>query len=206
MRYDLVMNNASQAPWWFAAIVAGITVTGTLVSVWLTNKYANKRSQRELENQRAQFEKQWESQRDQFRAQIDEQKEIERRKLVHETREKLYVELCDAFSEAAEKAAMMSLRVEGQGIPDHQFKVTTDGWTELRKLQTLSIECKVVASEEVRVCAKNIAGAFQLLIKEYFQAMRDGDESVNLDQTWDFAKEEFEVMTTAMRKDLGVVE
>lgn len=71
------MNNASAGPWWFTAVVAGITAFATLLAggltTWLTLRYTNKRLAIEVQHQRSQ----------------------ERFKLLHTERLALYMRLND---------------------------------------------------------------------------------------------------------------
>jgi hypothetical protein len=204
------MNNANAGPWWFTAVVAGITaftalITG-LFTAWITNKHASRRANADLYNTRAQFEKQWTSQREQFDEQMSAQREIERRKLVHDSRQKIYFELCDAFNAATTKVTAMSFEVEGKGEVDHEFKIYPEASTELRTLQRLAIECRIIASESVRAHAHNMAFHLKELNKAYFTAMSMQNRSLDLIAMWKPLKDEFDTMTAAMRRDLGVVE
>lgn len=199
------MNNASQAPWWFAAVIAVITVTGTLVSVWLTNKYANKRSQAELRHQREQFEKQWETQRQQFENQMSVQREIERRKLVYETREKMYLELSESYTSSilAFSAASSSLK---ESDFEEAVKLVPLLLKEVDKLIRISSACGIVASTDAEVHVLNMTTYLHGFNREFHAALQRKDHLFEGEELWMLVRKEYDKIVAVMRRDLGVVE
>ncbi|WP_143104735.1 hypothetical protein [Amycolatopsis regifaucium] len=200
------MNNASQAPWWLSVLTAFIAASATLGAVWVTNKYSSRRSNAELSNTRTQFEKQLSTQREQFVTQMEAQRETERRKLVHDTRQALYLEVCEAFNSADLKIAEMwqELNVETEE-EDEEWHITPNPVPTMSELYRLRTACLIMASQEVGELVNEIWIEFRDLSAKYHGALQE-HAPLDVLEIWKPAVGKFRKTIDLMRRDLGVVE
>lgn len=203
MRYDLIMNNASQAPWWFAVVTALIAVIGTLTSAWLTNKYAEKRSQRELANQR-----------NQFNSQLKHHSELERRKLLYDRRADLYAKVMALHTDCIEALPPLKKAIVRYIASDHNedacqaVQVSIDELSDLRKkLRVLTLELIVIASGKVSASAAQIGYDLRFVITTTKESLEEESfAGLDVDKLTSFPTRLFSECALSMRADLGVVE
>ncbi|MCG3754677.1 hypothetical protein [Amycolatopsis sp. Poz14] len=188
------MSDGSVGPWWFAAVVAGITASATTLSAWVTNHYASKRATEQLE-----------AQREQFTAQMAAQHNIENIKLLHDKRQKLYSELRKAVYSTSEKIDAMALELEGEGEPQGEWKIIPNAHGHLGKLRELSLDCEIIGSQEVAKFSRVAVHMLEDISRKYDAAL---SESANFGviAMWDSVLDAFYETTELMRRDLGVVE
>ena len=201
------MNNASAGPWWFTAVVAGIAavtalITG-LVTAKITNEYANRRANADRYNIRSQFEKQLDTQREQFERQMSAQREIERRKLVHDSREKLYLEMSEAYLAVFSTTwglAQADEFVERQELLDNLS-------SGLERVHRVATACMVVGSVEVRENSQFISSYLPTFWEEINELVAGGHaDRETVDSVIDPVRSWFKQLEAAMRSDLGVTD
>jgi hypothetical protein len=213
------MNNAptvDAAPWYFTAIVAGITATTALVTsvltAWLTHKYADKRAKAELQHQRAQFKKQMKRQQSQFREQMDRQLELERRKLIFDRRSDIYVEIMGSMYVVMQLVSSVEVMSDEKHRDKAALLPQLGKVTETSdRLNELILKAQPIASGEVMhamLAISSLTGQLgDALIRQI--ASLDNTETVGRIETTLMYREvqkHYSAASEAMRSDLGVLD
>jgi hypothetical protein len=177
------MNNASAGPWWFTAVVAGITglvaLTSAGLTTWLSNKHANKRLSIEL----------------------DHRVELENTKLLFAERVKLYGEMTSAYSAITIGFHSISGRKISEETANEVEKLTN----MVAKLYDLGMYSTSLSSRQTVLLAnqlgRQVANALQGLTN-----VQEGSEEIEFDcdETIDLIGKIYMKLMKEMRKELGV--
>ncbi|WP_326955314.1 hypothetical protein [Amycolatopsis sp. NBC_01286] len=184
------MNNT---PAWLTIAVAGMTAVVALltasITTWLTTKSANKRSATELEQQRARFAQE-----------LEHQRELERRKLLFGLRSEIYLKITQVFADA-----VTALSVSRSDRSEGNAETVLELAGALRRLQDLVTSCAIVASEDVTSAARGFGGRLRAT-RDWLARPDMKLRGRNFDDVWDPAVDAFELLTNAMRVDLGSID
>ncbi|WIV57437.1 hypothetical protein [Amycolatopsis nalaikhensis] len=197
------MNNASAGPWWFTAVVAGITAVTALITglttAWITNHYASRRSNADLHNTRSQFEKQLNTQREQFAEQMSAQREIEQRKLVHEARQKAYLELVECSYVMFKLTRTIELS-GARGMP-------SEDWEKIERFQSVTLACRALGSERVQNLADRLMNRIEHFGEAVGEARLAGDrQPFDVLDAYEPVRALYAEVAKAVRADLGVLD
>ncbi|MFJ1763544.1 hypothetical protein ACIOD2_24745 [Amycolatopsis sp. NPDC088138] len=184
------MNNT---PAWLTIAVAGTTALVALltasITTWLTTRSANRRSATELEQQR-----------ERFAQELEHQRELERRKLLFGLRAEIYLKITQVFADAvAALSAYLSSQSDGDTETVHELAGA------LRRLQDLVTSCAIIASEDVTSAARAFGGRLRATL-DWLARPDMKLRGRNFDHVWDPTVDAFELLTNAMRVDLGSID
>jgi hypothetical protein len=185
------MSNAGAGPWWFTAVVAGITAFSTLLAggltTWLTLRYSNKRLAMEIKHQRSQ----------------------ERFKLLHTDRLELFVKLFDLI-QLTQKELMLTvfLTTTDESLPQRTEQGLRQCYVRLQshsqRLATFENKLKLLASQdanqEFRVFAAKLNAAADVVLNLMSEDRFSEIDRENLIRP---AVNSCAELTRALRTDLG---
>lgn len=183
------MNNT---PAWLTIAVAGTTALVAIltasITTWLNVRSANKRSAAELQQQR-----------ERFTQELEHQREIEQRKLVHDARQKAYLELVEC-SYVMHKFIRVLETNGPKGMP-------AENWKYVDRFQSAILACRALGGSAVG----EMADALMIRVEKFAEAtgearVSDYKRTFDARAEYEPVRELYAEMAKAVRADLGVLD